>query len=699
MKKLILLFMIISVVFTAFSQLNIRDVTQASPSYPHVVRMVELGIMSLDTQNRFNGSEYMPRFDIARFGTRMIDYIDGLYKNRIEKLESYINSLQKLNMEIALRDLESSSKDLDERVRGIETWVIDINEIFSLRLSEIEDDVFSLFNVLDPTSEINKDNPIFIDLVKDLNVLVQKTALDELERISEEVSSKLLLFSNRLDNFENRVSDVDSKFDRVVASLNTLIVEQEEKSREELRIYVDRRFEIEKDALQVTLRNIANTETAYLETKFDSEIMKLEDRLANIESRQPSNLQSTIESLESRLFAMEAKLHYIENTLKSEDKDSVVSDREILFIKSDIEELKAFFSSLDREIRRLFDQTDLNRSHIESFNRREQFYIDKINIIQDKFDTLNSELSFQNKKIDNLIFQFTQLDIEKSSGLNAEEVLRIYNRIESIERFMSVYADEIGQLNVYSKSFEDLFNNYQLLNDYISRNEREINQLKTQFSTIDSRISNLSEIINLTGEELEKLGDINKIGINLSNVEKLVEGHNKDINDLFNKFEVLEYGLNRINRRIEEFDINADQITELKESFDNIVNDFISIKKEMDYMIDIDLLKSDVISETSQLLGIQLQLRDERLADIYENLDRMNNLFNITEMRLNEQYELIQKNNNLILNNQRKINELEKEINDIKRPDRFNIWSNIITGLVGVGVGAFITFFILNQGI
>jgi hypothetical protein len=53
----------------------------------------------------------------------------------------------------------------------------------------------------------------------------------------------------------------------------------------------------------------------------------------------------------------------------------------------------------------------------------------------------------------------------------------------------------------------------------------------------------------------------------------------------------------------------------------------------------------------------------------------------------------------LSINNTKKIEELNQKIEELEKPEQFRLWSNITTGLVGVGVGAFITWFILSSGI
>lgn len=70
-----LFFTLLILVFsiTIFSQVNIVDLPTSSPLYSQVIKMVETGIMSIDNQGRFRGTQEVLRYDLAEFGVNMLD--------------------------------------------------------------------------------------------------------------------------------------------------------------------------------------------------------------------------------------------------------------------------------------------------------------------------------------------------------------------------------------------------------------------------------------------------------------------------------------------------------------------------------------------------------------------------------------------------------------------------------------------------
>ena len=49
--------------------------------------------------------------------------------------------------------------------------------------------------------------------------------------------------------------------------------------------------------------------------------------------------------------------------------------------------------------------------------------------------------------------------------------------------------------------------------------------------------------------------------------------------------------------------------------------------------------------------------------------------------------------------NTQEIEKLQKKIEELEKPNTFNLWSTVTTGIVGVAVGAAITWFILSSGL
>jgi len=726
-KKLTLVFAVIFLVINIFSQINIRDLSPASPSYPHVIRMIETGIMNLDTQGRFNGSEYMPRFDIATFASRMLDHIDKLYESRIVLLENDLEEIKELNLNqrinLVQNNFDNKLSSIDQRLKDHENNLIVLEQNFSFNIEKlnenisynfekteneikeiienmnlIEKDLITLSDFVDPNSPLNENNPIFVNLIKDLDKLVEKIAMEELKKISDEALENIKLFSLRMENFEEDVYDINEKFDKTVEYLNTIILTHEEKSREELKNYVDSKMNIEQDALKVSLRNIANTEVSYLKNIIDPLFIGIEDRLNNLEVERSYNVQEKLNSFESKLFSLEAKLVFLENATSSSDPLEV-NTNEILFMKADIEELKASIFNLDSETRKLIDKNLLNEQHIQSFDKREEFYQNKIFMLEERINTFSSELIFQNKKIDNLIFENSQNKVENKNLLSDQELNAVYQRIESIERFMGTYADEISNLNLYSKSFDDYNERLKKSEEKIVSSENEIRNLKEKFNTVNSNLNYLTNMVNVTDEQIQKIGNITDLSERVGNLEIFNDVTEKNLGQSFNRIEVIEKKVNEIEKSIGSFNVSLRQMEELQKSYEEIYNIYINLKAEIDYSEDINTLKADLKSEINSIIINQLRIRDEKLMEhdeivlnVYKEMESLK-IYNKEKEEEIKTYREQLDETNMILK------EVEEQLRELEEPEKINFWTSMGMGLFGVAVGAFITYFMLTSSL
>ncbi len=726
-KKLTLVFTVIFLVINIFSQINIRDLSPASPSYPHVIRMIETGIMNLDTQGRFNGSEYMPRFDIATFASRMLDHIDKLYESRIVLLENDLKEIKELNLNqrinLVQNNFDNKLSSIDQRLKDHENNLIVLEQNFSFNIEKlnenisynfekteneikeiienmnlIEKDLINLSDFVDPNSPLNENNPIFVNLIKDLDKLVEKIAMEELKKISDEALENIKLFSLRMENFEEDVYDINEKFDKTVEYLNTIILTHEEKSREELKNYVDSKMNIEQDALKVSLRNIANTEVSYLKNIIDPLFIGIEDRLNNLEVERSYNVQEKLNSFESKLFSLEAKLVFLENATSSSNPLEV-NTNEILFMKADIEELKASIFNLDSETRKLIDKNLLNEQHIQSFDKREEFYQNKILMLEERINTFSSELIFQNKKIDNLIFENSQNKVENKNLLSDQELNAVYQRIESIERFMGTYADEISNLNLYSKSFDDYNERLKKSEEKIVSSENEIRNLKENFNTVNSNLNYLTNMVNVTDEQIQKIGNITDLSERVGNLEIFNDVTEKNLGQSFNRIEVIEKKVNEIEKSIGSFNVSLRQMEELQKSYEEIYNIYINLKAEIDYSEDINTLKADLKSEINSIIINQLRIRDEKLMEhdeivlnVYKEMESLK-IYNKEKEEEIKTYREQLDETNMILK------EVEEQLRELEEPEKINFWTSMGMGLFGVAVGAFITYFMLTSSL
>ncbi|MDN5342092.1 hypothetical protein OF820_13560 [Oceanotoga sp. DSM 15011] len=683
MKKIIVFLFMIVISSFAFSQTNIKDLKPSSPSYPHVIRMIENGIMTLDNQGRFNGSETMPKYDIAVFGSKILDYLEGIYGNKIVDFENRIAYIEQAKPIERIENLESMVNTFDLRIENYDQDV----KLLTKQVSDI-------LKVITPGENLEADNVIYKNIVENTNKVAEKAAKEELQKISEETLVQMTEFNKKMENFEKQVQLLNQKYDKNTEYLNTLIMSNEQKSREELKNYVDMKFNNEIDALKTTLRNIANSEIGYYSTTLESTLMKMDSRIVNIENSIKDINTLNLNSYDSKLNDIEAKLKAYENKII----DSTLDDKDpsSQLIKAEIESLKIDLNKIQNEIKGIQDSNKYNKSYIESFDQREKYYINLLNQTNEKFDNLSSELIFQGKKIDSLMFQISKNDINKSEENTYDpQMQNLTQRISSLERFMSIYSDQIGQIDIYSKGFEDLENKVQKNSDIIQKINSEDKKYKEDYEQLNSKINSITNLINVTNEDITKLGDIKLIGTRIGSIEQKYEIINENSFNNKNNIQDLNYRLSNLEKSISNFDINKEQINKLNESYEELIKKYYNLLEEIDSQTNLKTALDDVKLELRNEISSEFIARDSRIERIERDITSIQEkeYNNSSDENINYVGETLAKQNT------QEIEKLQKKIEELEKPNTFNLWSTVTTGIVGVAVGAAITWFILSSGL
>lgn len=683
MKKIIVFLFMIVISSFVFSQTNIKDLKPSSPSYPHVIRMIENGIMTLDNQGRFNGSETMPKYDIAVFGSKILDYLEGIYGNKIVDFENRIAYIEQAKPIERIENLESMVNTFDLRIENYDQDV----KLLTKQVSDI-------LKVITPGENLEADNVIYKNIVENTNKVAEKAAKEELQKISEETLVQMTEFNKKMENFEKQVQLLNQKYDKNTEYLNTLIMSNEQKSREELKNYVDMKFNNEIDALKTTLRNIANSEIGYYSTTLESTLMKMDSRIVNIENSIKDINTLNLNSYDSKLNDIEAKLKAYENKII----DSTLDDKDpsSQLIKAEIESLKIDLNKIQNEIKGIQDSNKYNKSYIESFDQREKYYINLLNQTNEKFDNLSSELIFQGKKIDSLMFQISKNDINKSEENTYDpQMQNLTQRISSLERFMSIYSDQIGQIDIYSKGFEDLENKVQKNSDIIQKINSEDKKYKEDYEQLNSKINSITNLINVTNEDITKLGDIKLIGTRIGSIEQKYEIINENSFNNKNNIQDLNYRLSNLEKSISNFDINKEQITKLNESYEELIKKYYNLLEEIDSQTNLKTALDDVKLELRNEISSEFIARDSRIERIERDITSIQEkeYNNSSDENINYVGETLAKQNT------QEIEKLQKKIEELEKPNTFNLWSTVTTGIVGVAVGAAITWFILSSGL
>ncbi|BBE32138.1 hypothetical protein OSSY52_22790 [Tepiditoga spiralis] len=674
MKRNVLILTIVLISIFIFSEPTIKDLKPSSPTYPHVIRMIENQIMTVDNQARFNGANPIIKYDLAVFGSKFLDYFKGKYGVKIKEFEDRLSILENMNLDKRISTLETSFYNYSEKSILIENNIDEINK-------KIND----ILMVIDPSSSINSNNAVFTEIENKAQKIAQKVALEELKRVSDTTLATVNEFSDRLSKFEQSVQDLNNKYDKSIEYLNTIIVSNEEKSRNELKNYVNQKLNIEIDALKASMRNIANSEVGYLNATLDATFSNLDSRINKLETNSNQKIDSYINGIDSRLLNLEAKINSIANFNSENIKTNTTG--EILKIKTDIEVLRNTLNTLETSLKNLNNQNEYNKSYIDSFNLKEEYYTKKINEIEKKYDNLVSNLIFQSKKVDGIMFEMSK--ISTSNNINIDNS-SLNERVASLERFFSNYSDEIKKVDIYSNDIDKTLNEFQTIKDQFKANNSKIENINNSFDTINTKIDSLSKILNIDSQKLKDIKNLYDVNEKILNNQNIIENLNKKSSN--NEMSIIDLSqrLKTIENEINSFNVNTGKMDELNKSYGELLQEYYKIKSNVIFSINPDKMKDEITSTVENKIAIELANNNQKIMDLSKKIETLStNSNNSEELTYNKKIE----------DNKSKLNKLEEEIKMLKKPQEVSFISSLTSGLIGVGVGAAITWILLSSGL
>lgn len=677
-KKIVLFLLFTFISLSLLSQTNISDLQPSSPIYPQVVRMVESGIMYLDNQGRFRGSQQVLRYDLAEFGSNMLDYVDGLYGQDLQEISNRLLKLENLNTEIRLYNLESTVFAHDDRLSYLDSTIQNLGK-----------NVSDILKVIDPSQPINEDNIIFQEISQGAIDIAKKTAQDEVQMIADSSMASLTIFQEQLHNFDQEVKNLNTKYDQTIESLESVLLTSTQENREELKNYIDMLLNLEIDGLRTSLTNIAKNEVYLYNDTLSATLNNLDQRILRIES-EILPYENSYNELSKKINENEAKLNFILSNVSTSISSETLNDELLLGIRADIEGLKVKTNNLSNDLTVLFDQVSSNQSYIETFDARHAYYNSKILDLQNKYNTLSGQIIIQNKKLDNIIFELSKLTPTSSEMVAPQYTIDIKNlqeRVSSLERTIGAYYDQIGELTVYATMFEEFNDNLNELYLALEKNNGDIQTLKEQTEALNAQISSLATLTNLNKDTLSQIGDITKIAETVDYLNDNYQDLNRTNAQLQNDLIQVENRLYNIENTLNNFQITSSEIEELKNSYNSLLEKYYEIKSESEYLNDPLMLKNDLKAELSQQLATELVSLEKELKNIEDELSsvesRISNLEKTVFLHDESIAMLSQKTDETV----EKINNLESSVQQIEKPNQTYI-SSIIIGLVGVLVGA-----------
>lgn len=670
MKNKIIMVIFVMFSFVAFSA-DIVDLKPASPSYPHVVRMVDEGLMNLDNQSRFNGSDNVLRFDLAVFGSKVLDYFQNKYGVKVTEFEQRIKELENYNSDIRLTNLESSLFSVDDRITALNSEYMVIGK-------KVQD----IISVISPDSEMNSDNEIFKTIIENSKNIAERTANEKVTEVKEETLKSITEFSKRLDGFEESVQLVNDKFDKTVEYLNTIILSNQQNLSDDMKEYIDRKFDIENTALETSLRNIANSESSMILNSIEATILSMDGRISEVENKVNKYNSDFMKGVESALNDFEARIDSIQKY--SYDSTVTFDSEDLLSVKADIDYNSRRIDNINGKITDLQDKYNFTDSYIKSFENLNNYYRNIVDEINKRYDTLSSNVIFQGKKIDNLIYDYTT-SVSTVNSVEPKDLDELKARIASVEQFLTLYVDQFSNISVFGDYIKNNDENISELKSRIDSESKIFDSYTEKLSAFEAQINSLASLTDLNKDDLVKIGDIKDISYKISdnedkikNITDTVYTNRNDVLDLKNNYENL---ISQVNN----FDINFNELDTLNSKYEELLDNYKKIQ-EQNQLINPENLRNDVVSYINAEFTQEFVNIDSKYSDIVQKIE--------------ENQKDISGLNNAALksdNNEKSIQDLYRQINEMKKPDQVNAVSTISVGLIGVAVGAFVTWFMLQS--
>ncbi|KAF2955343.1 hypothetical protein [Marinitoga sp. 38H-ov] len=682
------IFFILLIFLFLFSMVfsEIVDVKPVSPVYPHVYKVVNEGLMDTDTEGKFNGAISISRYDLAIFGSRILDYLNDNYMKQLETLNSSLTILENEKLPKRVYTLENFIFSLDADYKNTKNNVMELND----RIMNLEKAI--------TINSTDTNNPIFKAIAQNAYNIAEKKSIEKINELYETTLATMITFSKRMDEFEIAVENVIDQFSKTKEYMTNTLDEYLTREKNNYKTYINDLFEKEKDGLKLY---ISNEISAQLRWKNDTnnatinqllnEINNLKDSISksnqyidniiqqkfDFQVKPLINLTSKIPELDSKILELNDRIDNLESNSPNLSNDTLLL-KKINSLESDINSLK------------------LLNSKVESLEK-----------------TSNSNyaiLSDASNRINNLDSRVLALEKQKNINTNYEIPMDLLNRISIMEERLN---------NI--KTLETAASTVILFDEKLSDVELKITKLEEKTNSL----SNLTYDFILFNNTLKNSGlsDLNELLSMLKNIKKLsddltIESKNKNLENAIanNTKYILE-----INKKIDNLEL-FDKRLKLLESTVYSMNNLPSEKDLLSNVIDEMVLKS-IIKNTDTLKSqLYLEIKDELIKTNMKSLDsivsRLNllekNINNFSDMtyldekitKLEENIDTIKSENNNIKNELSKIKYSTDDINYINtkiselenKLNNKNLYNNILYSLIGGIIGG-ITVYVIMGGL
>ena len=706
MRKFSLVFVFVFISILSFS-LDIRDLKPSSPYYSQVVRIVSDGLLELDSQGRFNGSSNVMRFDIAFFGANLIDYLDQKYSSSFDNFEKRISQIDTESLENRINNIETTLYNYDGKIismeKKIDSKISGLNSDIAQQKSRIE----ALEKFMNVDGPLDTDSAIF-KIISDSAATI---ANDTAKKTADAYLKTLMSFSEqsnkKVDLFQSELLRIEDKLDKTTDSISFLFAQYEEKNRQQLNDYAKQRLDSEMEGMKVALRNIVNSHIGFYNQTAEATLSNLRDRIAALEYSGQNQYEKRFNDIISRLVYLESKetVPSFQNTLQ-DDKQLLIIKKDTQALADDIKDIRTLYDKLNNRVEYI-------NAFIETYDGRSEYFTKKLSELESKNSDVNSFIGELRQMLENIK---NNSEITKPGSITdyvvKNDFVNLQQEVRLMQEYLNMYSDKFSQLYIYTVKANEYDEKFKMAEKTQSIQNESFQKLSLRTDSVESQINSLSSIIKLDKDTLNTIGNVASIGKRVGENEKRLEELSSLVYENQNKLELIYNSdlLKQSNSLVSE--INKKEIQKLKEDYDFLVKSYILLKNqaassaatEIAGTADLNNMKTEIKRELSSDLASDLIKIQSDMSDIKKtvlSLDSKYNELNAEKASKKEVADIESSVQKVTASSElsSKITEMEKQISELQKPNQDIFWSSTISGVLGVAVGALITYFLLSPSL
>ncbi|MEM5832379.1 MAG: hypothetical protein QXT38_03675, partial [Candidatus Aenigmatarchaeota archaeon] len=539
-----------------------------------------------------------------------------------EKKEDFFGDLvstyekeKQLKISDKVEEIDLRLKNLEESLKYIKDEIIKIKEIETLRKNDIdiEKRVSYLENFLKPDKILkfeqidnffNKELPKRLD--KEFQIRADsilknvKNLENEINKLKNSFLSKsgeigfLLKEVKKISDLENEIKKISNEiqsFKKILEELNKDFYS----NKQEISI------------IKVKINEIDRT--------IDENLKILENFKENINFVQ--NLLPYYEEVKRNINTLNSDFEKIEYKIKIFDEklNDLASYKEVEEIKKDIERIKGDFLILNKEIKNLQSNFEINKieSIINSFNG----IVRNISIINQRVNNLESILN-EGKAIEEM--QKNYIELNKEMALQKAQIREI----------KKLHGELVGHIDKIIFSANKLQNKLNNLENFILEIEKRENvenkliEIIETLSKLKHSVENEKKNLAILNEEINKIKNrMDKTDKNNVKIEEIIE----KTKDFTHSFVEIENKITNILKNIKDLENTVKQKVESYDKKESLIAEIQNkVNKILDAQKEVDNLKS-IIVEKDRIKQIEKEIEEikkfeERIKNSIRELER-----------------------------------------------------------------------------